>query len=68
MLVFLVARLFSPKQTNPTAECDGDPAQAPEANDVSDPSPESSKVTSQHRNTATAEQQQHEQRQEPPPA
>jgi hypothetical protein len=36
MLVSLVARLFSPKPPNPTAECDGSPALTPEAEDVLD--------------------------------
>ena len=36
MLVSLVARLFPPRHPNPTAECDGRPAQTPEANDVLD--------------------------------
>jgi hypothetical protein len=36
MLVLIVARLFAPKPPNPTAECDGSPAQTPEANDVLD--------------------------------
>src|SRR5687767_2996381 len=36
MLVSLVARLFAPRHQTPTAECDGDPVQTPEANDVLD--------------------------------
>jgi hypothetical protein len=36
MLVSIVARLCASKQKNPTAECDGSPAQTLEANDVFD--------------------------------
>ncbi len=53
MLVSTVARLFRLLHPTQTAECDGSPVQTPEANDVLDPNPESSKVTAQHRNSGT---------------
>jgi hypothetical protein len=37
MLAFTVARLFAPRCSNPTAECDGSPAPTFEANGVLDP-------------------------------
>jgi hypothetical protein len=53
MLMSIVARLLRFPHPNPTAECDGSQVQTPEANDVLDPSSESSKATAQHRNSGT---------------